>query len=515
MASLVYVHNPNGITYVYENISYWDKAMKKTRHIRKSIGHIDSASGKVIPNRKKGDTARKQAEQEAETKRRCKISTLGVTNLLDKVVSDIGLQKVLASVFTEDWSMILTCAYYLVSEGKALCHADKWKNDNKVPYQDSLSSQRISELLTRITPTLQQDFFRRWNAVNNQEEYYALDITSVSSYSDFIEFVRWGYNRDGEDLPQINILMITGEKSHMPIYYRVLPGSIKDVRTLRESLDNMSYIDAGHIHYVMDKGFYSQQNIDALYAAHKRFMIGIPFTSGFARELVETHRDTIRSHSNYCIVGTDDLYAVTEPMNWSGHRFYAHVYYDSYKAAVDEKKFDHMLHCCYEELISGERDKSHAQYYEKFFTVKETPVRGIKVSFNEATIADYKRNRIGWFILAGNDIKDKAKALTVYRAKDAVEKCFDDLKNDLDMKRIRMHTKESMDGRIFIQFIALLITTRLKQIMAEAGWFKNYTLQEIIDEMKTLREVRIDGTRKKYSTEPTPLQRKIIELYGL
>ena len=202
-------------------------------------------------------------------------------------------------------------------------------------------------------------------------------------------------------------------------------------------------------------------------------------------------------------------------MNWSGHRFYAHVYYDSYKAAVDEKKFDHMLHCCYEELISGERDKSHAQYYEKFFTVKETPVRGIKVSFNEATIADYKRNRIGWFILAGNDIKDKAKALTVYRAKDAVEKCFDDLKNDLDMKRIRMHTKESMDGRIFIQFIALLITTRLKQIMAEAGWFKNYTLQEIIDEMKTLREVRIDGTRKKYSTEPTPLQRKIIELYGL
>ena len=83
------------------------------------------------------------------------------------------------------------------------------------------------------------------------------------------------------------------------------------------------------------------------------------------------------------------------------------------------------------------------------------------------------------------------------------------------MKRIRMHTKETMEGRIFIQFIALLITTRLKVVMNEAGWFKNYDLQEIIDEMKSMREVKVDGTRKKYSTEPTPLQQEIIKLYGL
>ena len=72
-----------------------------------------------------------------------------------------------------------------------------------------------------------------------------------------------------------------------------------------------------------------------------------------------------------------------------------------------------------------------------------------------------------------------------------------------------------MDGRIFIQFIALLITTRLKQVMHEAGWFKNYDLQEIINEMKSMREVRIEGSRKKYNTELTPFQKKIIMLYGL
>ncbi len=59
------------------------------------------------------------------------------------------------------------------------------------------------------------------------------------------------------------------------------------------------------------------------------------------------------------------------------------------------------------------------------------------------------------------------KALGVYRNKDCVEKCFDDLKNDLDMKRLRIHSVAAMEGRIFIQFVALLVTAQLKQVMNE------------------------------------------------
>ena len=43
-------------------------------------------------------------------------------------------------------------------------------------------------------------------------------------------------------------------------------------------------------------------------------------------------------------------------------------------------------------------------------------------------------------------------------------------------RRPRIHSA-AMEGRIFIQFIALLITTRLKQVMNEAGWFKNHDLR--------------------------------------
>lgn len=514
MSSLVYVKNPNGKIYIYSNVSVYDKETKKVKHIRKSIGHLDPATGEVVPNRRKGDIARKKAETK-EPAGRCVVENTGIQSLLDKAVSDIGLTVPLTAVFPDDWKRILTCAYYLVSEGGALCHIEQWQRMYPPPCRSLLASQRVSELLVRITPALQQNFFSRWIDVNRQKDVYAMDITSVSSYSELIDFVRWGYNRDGEKLPQINLLMLTGVTSHMPLYYRIIPGSIKDVNTLEDSIANISVLDSPTCHFVMDKGFYSEPNLDAMYASHKKFLVGVPFTVGFACKAVERYRDSIRSHHNYCAVFGDELYAVTESSTWKGQRFYIHVYHDSFKAATDERNFDHILHCCYEELMAGRHVKEHASYYDKFFQVHKTPVRGIRVDYNEEAISRHKRNHIGWFVLVSNHIKDKTKALEVYRDKDAVEKCFDDLKNDLDMKRLRIHSAAAMEGRIFIQFIALLITTRLKQVMNAAGWFKNHDLQKVISEMKTVHSVSINGTRKKYTTELTPFQKDIYELYGL
>ena len=64
-----------------------------------------------------------------------------------------------------------------------------------------------------------------------------MDITSVSSYSELIEFVRYRHNRDNERLPQVNLLTVNGETSHRPLYFRALPGNIKDVSMLVEMLD--------------------------------------------------------------------------------------------------------------------------------------------------------------------------------------------------------------------------------------------------------------------------------------
>jgi hypothetical protein len=48
--------------------------------------------------------------------------------------------------------------------------------------------------------------------------------------------VAWGYNRDGEKLPQVNLCMPLGEQSRLPVFQTLYNGSIKDVNTLKSTL---------------------------------------------------------------------------------------------------------------------------------------------------------------------------------------------------------------------------------------------------------------------------------------
>ena len=107
MASYVYVKNPNGTVYVYENESYWDSKEKKTKHKRQCIGKLDPVTKEIVPTRKPRQTDRKNGLE---------VATLGPLLLLDRTAVDSGISDALARAFPEDWSEILTAAYYLLSE---------------------------------------------------------------------------------------------------------------------------------------------------------------------------------------------------------------------------------------------------------------------------------------------------------------------------------------------------------------------------------------------------------------
>jgi transposase len=510
LASNIFVNAPNGTVYVYENVSYWDKQEKKTKHKRKCIGHVDPATGDIVPNRIKKEATAKNVV------RFCDVKGIGISKLLDRIVELTGLREILKFTFENDWRQILSCAYYLISEGNALSRIEQWSATNTMPFDGIITSQRVSELLIRITGGLQLRFFAKWMEYNQNSEYYALDITSVSSYSELINFLRRGYNRDKEKLPQINLLMVSSEMSHTPLFFKVLPGSIKDVSTLVETLNVLDMLDNKIPHVVMDKGFYSEVNVDALYDRHIKFMVGVPFTVGYANEYVDKAREAgIFSHMNYRMIFDDEVYVMSELTSWNSHRCYVHVYYDSLKAETENRKFDHLLYVCFQELTTGKRQDDHRAHYERFFTVKETPKRGRKVEYKQEAINKHRGNVTGWFVMISNDIKDPVKALEIYRMKDTAEKAFDDLKNDLDCKRLRIHSTQAMEGRLFIQFIALILSNKIKRMMNEAGWYKHYDMQQVIDEMKALRVVKTDGHRKNLISTPTAFQDKIIKLFGL
>ncbi|MDY6353075.1 MAG: transposase, partial [Lachnospiraceae bacterium] len=77
-------------------------------------------------------------------------------------------------------------------------------------------------------------FFRLQGRRQIEKEYWAYDSTSISGYSEELKQVKYGKNKDGDSLPQINLALLFGEKSGLPFYYRKLAGNIPDVKTVTE-----------------------------------------------------------------------------------------------------------------------------------------------------------------------------------------------------------------------------------------------------------------------------------------
>jgi len=132
------------------------------------------------------------------------------------------------------------------------------------------------------------------------------------------------------------------------------------------------------------------------------------------------------------------------------------------------------LRDCLAELRAGEWVDAHAALYGKYFV--KTEDKGGKVSFdyNDEAIRKAADRHSGFLCLLTDDTRmDAQKALSLYRDKDGVEKVFGDCKNANDFRRLGVHSREAMDGKLFVLFLTSVLTSELRQRMKaykESPW---------------------------------------------
>ena len=194
-------------------------------------------------------------------------------------------------------------------------------------------------------------------------------------------------------------------------------------------------------------------------------------------------------------------------------RIYVHIYYSDQLATDEKMRFNKMLDALEEELRSGNRKEVNETNYAKYFSVTQTPVRGIRITPIQSAI-DAARKNFGFFTLLSNGIKDPVEALRIYRTKDMIEKAFNDLKDRLQMRRTSVSSEENIEGKLFLQFVALIYLSYVKQTMDKAGLFKNYTMQELFDELDVIEQFQQPGGAAYYG-EMTDKQRKLFLTLGI
>ena len=259
-------------------------------------------------------------------------------------------------------------------------------------------------------------------------------------------------------------------------------------------------------------------NIDELYRQKYKFTAALPIGRKWVEEYLDKHCENIASPINYLTTGKDEaLYAVTELHKWgeNNHRAYLHIYYNAGRAAGEFDRFTRKLMAYRDELLAGSPIEKHENFYHRFLIVKETPKRGLKITFNDEEIQKHRKRYSGFFCILSNKIKDAKEALNIYRAKDVVENSFDDLKNSIDMKRLRVHTAEAMDCRLFVQFLALIYISSIRNITKADDKLKYLTAREVMEEMESLTKVTYSNRYGQIFTETTPLQRHIMKAFEI
>jgi hypothetical protein len=506
----------NGTAYLYAFESYWDKEKQQARNKQVCLGRIDEETGEVIPSNRK-QRAEKREDIAPDLVASAKV--YGPYLLLSKLAKDTGLAAALKKSFPDTHDEILSLSFFIAQKGLALSRCDIWSMSHKHPYDNPIHSQRVSELLQQITENERQHFLSLWLKRLSESELLCYDITSISSYATANEYIRWGHNRDKEKLPQVNLAMLFGQKSGMPAYYRRTPGNISDVITLENTIDTLDFLGKAKLHFVLDRGFYSEGNVEALLNKRYHFTLMVPAGRVWVRDIIDRYYEAVKSPEHYRQTGEDEvLYMISHLFQWGGRRCYAHLYYNATRAAEDFDKLSKRLVQCKDELEAENPQKSNQDYYDRFFTVKRMPKRGLSVKYNDAEIQKYRKRYAGFFCILTNVKVDSGELLEAYRRKDVVENCFDDLKSMLDMKRLRIHSSASMDSRLFIQFIALILISRIRTIAAEAKQNKEMrfmTVREIMEAMECIVRITYSGRYGSTISEIAPFQQDIVTAFGL
>ena len=97
----------------------------------------------------------------------------------------------------------------------------------------------------------------------------------------------------------------------------------------------------------------------------------------------------------------------------------------------------------------------HEKDYRKYFIIRETPKRGITLSYKQEAI-DAARERYGFFVLISNEVKDPVTALSLYLMRDIVEKAFWNIKERLNLRRTLTSSESALEGKLFVEFVALI-----------------------------------------------------------
>ncbi len=497
--------------YVYQYIKYFRNENGQPRNKAKAIGKVADEPGMMIPN----DNYFEMFHVEPECPN-VDVWEYGYTHLIEKICEDTKLSDILKDVFGPISSSILAMAAFILREGNAMDGMEDWQVRNYLPdCKQVITSQHASRIFASITPSQRMRFFQRWIPTALTGESVCYDVTSISSYAQNMPSVERGYNRDNEDLPQFNLGMFCDEKSRLPLYYERYNGSLTDRSNLSYVLANAADMGIPKVKMVLDGGFWSEECLQSLSSTCGIFTIGMPAYLLDSQNAIDNCRTDIE---RYCNKLKDyHIYCVEQPATEHGVQGKILVYYDPLNHANLCNELSENISRLKAELAELKRYPSAnklSRFSKYFKLIKHDKDSGFDYEVDLEKVEALRRNK-GFFLLFTTDMEaDPSDLLYFYRAKDADEKMFDQIKHEMDGRRIRTHNEETTDGKTFVTFLACLLRSYILNKAQAYLTDHSTSMKKVLNQLSNIFLIEYNGV-KRFAKALTKTQKQILALFDV
>jgi hypothetical protein len=219
------------------------------------------------------------------------------------------------------------------------------------------------------------------------------------------------------------------------------------------------------------------------------------FTPKYVKKQVGEVGDTIKTYENAIRTSSCILYGTTRKITWNGwDSLFAHVYLNPHQELASREKDIAMVKEL-EKAARREPDKySRNAKYTKFLDFSKIE-SDYKITVKENILSSLHPYR-GWLVILTNRELTATEVISIYRAKDVVEKGFEKLKNSLDLGRLRVHSSNNAQNKIFIAFIALILLSEIHKTMSDKEFYeKGFTITRVLRTLAKLKLHTVNGVK--------------------
>jgi len=459
----------NGRYYLYEVTSRWNPEKKRAQKI---TGRL---LGKITPE---GfiESPKYALSKKAEV-RRVSVREYGATRFLFDLMPEMNER--LKKAFPSEYMHILAIAAMRLLYESPIKNMGFYYRESYLSEElkgVSLGQKKVSSVLREIGRGREgiSEFFRGGLSDASRGDHVLIDATYLLSQSGGLgDVARHGYNSKGEHLPQVNLMFLYSMKKEIPVYYRILPGDIREVKAFALTMKEAGLEDAV---VIADKGFYSRKNIEALEGEGLRFIVPL-------------RRD----------IGFIDYTRISEgKKGFDGYFKYRERYIWYCRYEVEGK----MLHLYLDERL---RQSEESDYLDR---IESHPEDYSIEGFHE------KAERFGTLAVLTNVAgMDSEEIYGVYKSRNQIELMIDAMKNVLGADRSYMRNREALEGWLFTTFIGLQWYYRIYRLLSENGLLKKYSPRDLLMHLCSIKKVLVND--QWHTSEITRKTEKLLHTLGI